>query len=156
MMDKTKFKSIETGKTVIMWPSTDHTQSSYGLPVWVDKTNYCYGQCDLWPVPFGFIKVVTKESKAKEYNLEVRKMYGSWIKQIREDKGMTQQELGVKMKLDRSTISKIEDGKWNFGIDTLTLFAQHLDFYLFFLEKESTDELAVAMRERWKLAHEGN
>ena len=93
---------------------------------------------------------------SEEYKLEVRKMYGSWIKQIREEKGLTQQQLGEQMDLDRSTISKIEDGKWNFGIDTLTLFEQHLDFYLFFLEKESTDELATMMRERWKRAHEGN
>jgi len=152
MINKTKFKNIETGKTVIMWPSTDHSQSSYGIPVWVDKNNADYGQCDLWPVPFGFTKIITEESRAREYNLEVRKMYGAWIRQIREEKGLTQQELGVKMKLDRSTISKIEDGKWNFGIDTLTLFAQHLDFYLFLLEKESTDELATMMRERWKHA----
>ena len=95
-------------------------------------------------------------NESEEYKLEVRKMYGSWIRQIREAKGLTQQQLGEKMKLDRSTISKIEEGKWNFGIDTLTLFAHNLDFYLFFLEKESTDELAVMMRDRWKRAHEGN
>ena len=149
-------KNIVTGKKVTVWPSTDHPNSSYGIPVWVDKNNCDYGQCDLWPVPFGFIKVTTPESEMEEYKLEVRKMYGSWIKQLREEKGLTQQQLGDKMSLDRSTISKIEDGKWNFGIDTLTLFAQHLDFYLFFLEKESTDELAVMMRDRWKRAHEGN
>ena len=83
-------------------------------------------------------------------------MYGSWIRQIREDNGLTQQQLAKKMNFQRSTISKIEDGKWNFGIDTLTLFAQHLDFYLFFIEKESTDKLAVMMRDRWKRSHEGN
>jgi len=95
-------------------------------------------------------------NESEEYKLEARKMYGSWIKQIREEKGLTQFQLGEKMNLDRSTISKIEDGKWNFGIDTLTLFAQYLDFYLFFIEKESTDELAVTMRDRWKQAHEDN
>lgn len=54
---KTKFRSIESGKLVTMWPTTDHPQSSYGMSVWVDKDNWCYGQCDLWPVPFGFIKI---------------------------------------------------------------------------------------------------
>jgi len=58
-MGKQKFRSIETGKIITMWPTTEHPQSSYGMPVWVDKDNYCYGQCDLWPVPFGFMPVVT-------------------------------------------------------------------------------------------------
>ena len=58
-MKKQRFRSIETGKIITMWPSTEHSQSSYGLPVWIDKDNYCYGQCDLWPVPFGFTPVFT-------------------------------------------------------------------------------------------------
>lgn len=32
----------------------------------------------------------------------------------------------------------------------------HLDFYLFLLEKDSKDELAVMMRNRWKRAHDEN
>lgn len=91
-----------------------------------------------------------------EYLVEVRKLYGSWIKQIREEKGQTQQQMADEIGMSRSTISKIEDGKWNFGIDTLTIFAQHLDFFLFFLEKNSGDELAEQMRDRWKRAHEAN
>lgn len=91
-----------------------------------------------------------------EYLLEVRKIYGSWIKKIREEKGLSQQQLGDIMELDRSTISKIEAGKWNFSVDFLTMFAVKLDFYVFFLEKESTDELAVAMRERWNRSHDEN
>jgi len=91
-----------------------------------------------------------------EYLSEVRKLYGSWIKQIREEKGQTQQQMADEIGMSRSTISKIEDGKWNFGIDTLTIFSQYLDFYLFFLEKSSNDELSEIMKDRWKRAHDQN
>lgn len=48
------FKNLVTGEILDLWPSTDHPDSSYGLPVWIDKENNSYGQCDLWPCPFGF------------------------------------------------------------------------------------------------------
>jgi transcriptional regulator with XRE-family HTH domain len=85
----------------------------------------------------------------QEYLYEVRKIIGSWIKQMREEKGLTQEELADKMGMSRTTISKVEDGKWNYGIDTITLFAVHLDFFQFFIPKNSNDEVAIAMRERW-------
>lgn len=97
-----------------------------------------------------------KPNTSQQYLLEVRKLYGSWIKQIREEKKQTQQQMADEIGMSRSTIAKIENGKWNFGIDTLTIFAQQLDFFLFFLEKSSKDELADKMRDRWKRAHEAN
>jgi transcriptional regulator with XRE-family HTH domain len=92
----------------------------------------------------------------EEYLIEVRKILGSWIKQMREDKKLSQQQLADKMGISRSTISKIEDGKWNFGIDTLTIFALHLDFFQFLVPKDSNDELAVTMRNRWNRANDAN
>lgn len=85
-----------------------------------------------------------------EYSLEVRKIIGSWLKQMRIDKSLSQEELADQMGIGQTTISKIEDGKWNFGVDTITLFAQHLDFYLFFVPKNSDDDLAKSMRDRWE------
>lgn len=90
----------------------------------------------------------------QEYLEEVRKIIGGWIKTMREEKGYTQEQLADKMGVSRSTIGKIEDGKWNFGIDTVTLFAVHLDFYQFFIPKDSADDLAASMRDRWKRANE--
>lgn len=84
------------------------------------------------------------------YLLEVRKIIGSWLRDMREQKGLSQDELAAKMDIERSTIAKIENGKWNFGIDTVTLFAVHLDFYQFFIPKDSNDDLAKSMRERWR------
>lgn len=91
----------------------------------------------------------------EEYFIEVRKIIGSWLREMREEKKLSQQELADKMGINQTTISKIEVGKWNFGVDTVTLFALHLDFFQFFVPKDSDDELAVAMRDRWKRANDG-
>jgi len=55
-----------------------------------------------------------------------RKRIGNLLRELREQKGLTQQELSEQLGISRSTIPKIEDGKWNFGIDTLTLFQKYL------------------------------
>jgi hypothetical protein len=60
---KTKFRSLVTGKIVTMWQTTEHHMVNYGMPVWVDKDNYCYGQCSFWPVPFGFEPVLEQSGK---------------------------------------------------------------------------------------------
>jgi transcriptional regulator with XRE-family HTH domain len=83
-----------------------------------------------------------------EHLIEVRRLLGGWLRSFREDQNMTQEDLAEKMGMSRSSIAKIENGKWNFGIDTLTLFALHLNFYQFFIPKDSDDPLAKSMRER--------
>lgn len=95
-----------------------------------------------------------KGNISQEYLEGVRKIYGQWIREMREDKGLTQEQLADKMGVSRSTISKVEDGKWNFGVDTITLFGVHLDFYQFLLPKDSKDDLAESMRKRHKRAHD--
>jgi transcriptional regulator with XRE-family HTH domain len=85
----------------------------------------------------------------EEYVYEVRRIIGGWLKQMREDKGYTMKQLAEILEIDEATVSKIEAGKWNFGIDTVTEFAQALDFYVFFVPKDSDDELAQSMRKRW-------
>ena len=57
---KMKIRNMITGKVITVWSSTDHPDSSYGIPQWVDGDNNSYGQCDIWPVPFGFIKIEKK------------------------------------------------------------------------------------------------
>lgn len=136
---KTKFRSIESGKLVTMWPTTVHFQSSYGLPVWVDKDNWCYGQCDLWPVPFGFVRIGGNVSP--EYILDCRQIYGRRIKTIREQKGLSQQDLADRVGISRTTINKIEKGIWNFGIDTITAISANLDFFTYFFQKGEESDL---------------
>ena len=84
-----------------------------------------------------------------EYFNEVRRLIGGWLRQFREEKGLTQQHLGEMMELDRATIAKIEKGKWAFSIDMLTRFCVALDVYLFICPKDSPGTLAEDMRNRW-------
>jgi len=77
-----------------------------------------------------------------QYLLEFRKLYGNRIRQIREENRQTQQQLADQIGMSCIAISNIEDGNLNFGIDTLTLLALHLDFSLFFLTKSSKDKLS--------------
>lgn len=85
----------------------------------------------------------------QEYFNEVRRLIGGWLRQCREEKGLTQQQLGEMMELDRATIAKIEKGKWSFSIDMLTRFCVALDVYLFLFPKDSKCTLAEDMRNRW-------
>jgi transcriptional regulator with XRE-family HTH domain len=91
-----------------------------------------------------------------EYLLEVRRLIGAWLREFRAEKKLSQAELGEQMGFDQATIAKIESGKWNFGIDTLTIFAVHLDFYIFLIEKKSNDPLAELMRKRWSQSRNDN
>lgn len=60
--------------------------------------------------------------------IENRRLIGRRIREIRESKNLTQGQLAEIAGMSRSTISKIEAGNWNFGVDMLTLFSIHLDF----------------------------
>lgn len=53
---------------------------------------------------------------------------GKSIREIREKQGLSQEQLAEKMNISRSTISKIESGKFNCSIDYLSKFAIALGF----------------------------
>ncbi len=46
-------KNLITGEEIKVHPSTDHPDSSYGQPVWVDDNGNAYGLCDMG-APLGF------------------------------------------------------------------------------------------------------
>jgi UDP-N-acetylglucosamine 1-carboxyvinyltransferase len=50
---------------------------------------------------------------------EILKQAGELLKQTRLAKGLTQQELGEKLGLNRSTINRYENGTQNLTLDTL-------------------------------------
>lgn len=50
---------------------------------------------------------------------EVKKRIGLLIKERRKDCGMTQQELGNKLGIDKSTVASYEAGRNNFTVITL-------------------------------------
>ncbi|MEC5164753.1 transcriptional regulator with XRE-family HTH domain [Flavobacterium sp. PL11] len=53
---------------------------------------------------------------------------GETLREIREKKGYNQEQLASIMKISRSTISKIESGKFNCSLDYLSKFSWFLDF----------------------------
>ena len=66
----------------------------------------------------------------ENFAIENRKKFGAEIKRIREGKGYNQEELAEMMNVSRSTISKIENGKFNFSIDYLSKFSFFLEFQI--------------------------
>ncbi|MDQ0477277.1 helix-turn-helix transcriptional regulator [Chryseobacterium sp. MDT2-18] len=62
------------------------------------------------------------------YLTECRLKVGRSIREIREKRSLSQEQLADKMNISRSTISKIESGKFNCSIDYLSKFASFLDF----------------------------
>ena len=57
-----------------------------------------------------------------------RMKMGVTIREIREKKGYNQEQLAKIMKVSRTTISKIENGKFNCSLDYLSKFSWFLGF----------------------------
>lgn len=66
------------------------------------------------------------------YLHDCRLKMGESIREIREKKGYNQEQLAEIMKVSRTTISKIERGKFNCSIDYLSKFSWFLGFDLTF------------------------
>ena len=64
-----------------------------------------------------------------------REKIGNRIRQLREKKGFSQNDLAGIMNIQRSTISKIETGKFAITIDYLVKFAWYLDFEILLHER---------------------
>lgn len=81
--------------------------------------------------------------------LAYRKLVGQWITQLREDKAMSKNELSKLSGIDRKYINDIESGKYAFSIDVIAKLSIALDFYIFFIPKDSDNPLAEMMRNKW-------
>ena len=71
-----------------------------------------------------------------EYIQEYRETIGMNIRSFREKRGYSQDELAEIMEVHRSTISKVETGKFAITIDYLIKFAWYLNFNISVLEKQ--------------------
>jgi len=71
---------------------------------------------------------MTEENQHYGVALENRTDIGFQIKFIREQKGLSQEQLGQMMGVSRSTISKIENGKFSFSVDYLLKLSAPLNF----------------------------
>ncbi|NNV57308.1 helix-turn-helix domain-containing protein [Limnovirga soli] len=77
-----------------------------------------------------------KSRPSEQYIQENREVIGKQIRTFRENKGFSQDELAEIMEVNRSTISKVETGKFAITIDYLVKFAWYLDFDISVLEKK--------------------
>ena len=64
----------------------------------------------------------------ENYLHDCRIKIGETIREIREKRGYNQEQLAEIMKVSRTTISKIESGKFNCSIDYLSKFSWFLEF----------------------------
>lgn len=77
-----------------------------------------------------------KSRPTEQYVQENREVIGKQIRTFREKKGFSQDELAEIMEVNRSTISKVETGKFAITIDYLVKFAWYLDFNISVQEKQ--------------------
>lgn len=68
------------------------------------------------------------ENSMEGYLHDCRLKMGESIREIREKKGYNQEQLAEIMNVSRTTISKIENGKFNCSIDYLSKFSWFLGF----------------------------
>jgi DNA-binding XRE family transcriptional regulator len=70
------------------------------------------------------MELENQENFIRDYRVKI----GDALRNIREKKGYSQDELAEIMNINRSTISKIENGKFNLSLDYLSKFSWYLDF----------------------------
>ena len=70
-----------------------------------------------------------------DFILEYRLKVGEKIKNIREKRGYSQEQLAEKMNINRNTISKIENGKFGITVDYLVRFSIFLDYEFKVIDK---------------------
>lgn len=75
------------------------------------------------------------ENSMENYLHDCRLKMGESIREIREKKGYNQEQLADIMKVSRTTISKIENGKFNCSMDYLSKFSWFLDFDFSIIDK---------------------
>jgi len=73
----------------------------------------------------------TTEAQIKNY----RQKIGNRIRQVREERGYSQEQLADMMDINRSTISKIENGKFSITVDYLVRFSIFLDYEFKVIER---------------------
>lgn len=70
------------------------------------------------------------DNNLENYIYDYRTKVGETLKEMREKKGYSQDELAEAMNVNMSTVSKIENGKFNLSVDYLSKFYWFLDFEL--------------------------
>ena len=59
-----------------------------------------------------------------------KKNFGAMVKRMRRDKGLSQLDLAVKCNLEKTAISRIENGRTNVTLKTIVLLSEALEIEL--------------------------
>ena len=76
-------------------------------------------------------ELTATENQIKDYRLKL----GDKIRIVREQRGYSQEQLADLMNINRSTISKIENGKFSISVDYLVRFSIFLDYEFKVIER---------------------
>lgn len=85
----------------------------------------------------------------KKVLFEARKLIASFLKKRRQELGISVPELAYKCNVNKTTIYRIEEGKFMPNGDLLLKITHHLNCYFFLSEKEADNFESKWMRERW-------
>lgn len=80
---------------------------------------------------------------------EGRKLIAAFLKKRREEMSISCEDLGDKVGLSRSTVWRIEQGRYSPSLDMLLAMTQALNCYFFIESKDSPTDSAAMMREKW-------
>ena len=122
-----KLRHRVSGDIIEVTATTKHPDCSYGLPVWVDKNNVAYLQCDSL-VDSPLYEVIYDSNWG-------RSKVGRMLADLRTKRGLTQRQLAERTGLSYSNIGKLETGKYNVSVDILYHMLNALDAELVIKEK---------------------
>jgi len=63
----------------------------------------------------------------KDLDLKRQRIFGKHIKRLREEKGLSQDDIAAKCRVTKGSLSVIENGKRNFSFSTLLALAKALE-----------------------------
>ena len=105
------------GQVVSVKATCKHPESHYGHAVWVDSENVAYCEVEM-PNPIYEVQPTDAE--------DGRIQMGARIAELREENGLTQSQLAIAAGLKQQHISRIEQGSYSVGLDTLRKIADAL------------------------------
>ena len=105
------------GQVVSVKATCKHPESHYGHAVWVDKQNVAYCEVEM-PNPIYEVQPTDAE--------DGRIQMGARIAELRKENGLTQSQLAFATGLKQNHISRIEQGTYSVGLDTLQKIADVL------------------------------
>lgn len=106
-----------TGRSFVCHATTEHPDSHFGCPVWVDEQGKAYCDVDK-PSPYYDV--------CEDVDGHHRVVIGQRIAELRKEQGMTQAQLAEAAGLRQSNVSRIEAGKYATTLDILANIAQAL------------------------------